>query len=105
MTLKTAWADDQGPRTLRILRLCAVAVPFVVLISAELVLPGWIRVLPRPLRRTLTEAMLQTVLVVYWAVFLFGLVGTPVCGLFLVGSRRRGRFQRGLKRGFVFGLS
>ena len=104
-TLKTACAEDQGPRVLRLLYLCAVAVPFVVLLSAELVLPGWIHVLPRPIRRTLTEAMLQTVLVVYWAIVLAGLVGTPVCGLFLAGSRRRGRSQRGLKSGFVCGLS
>ena len=103
--LKTAGADDQGLRTLRLLRLCAVAVPFVVLISAELVVPGWIRVLPRLLRRTLTEAMLQTVLVVYGAIFLAGLVGTPVLGFLLVRSGGRGHLRGGLKRGFIFGLS
>ena len=104
-SLCTADSADEGLRISRLLYLCAIAVPFVVLISAELVLPGWIPTLPRPLRRALTEAMLQSVLAVYCAIFLAGLVGTPVLCLLLAGSWRRGRFARGLKRGLVFGLS
>ena len=93
-TLNTASGTEQGLRISRLLYLCAIAVPFVVLISAELVLPGWIPTLPRPFRRALTEALLQAVLVVYGAIFLAGLVGTPMLGLLLAGSRRRGTFQQ-----------
>ena len=69
-SLCTADAADEGLRISRLLYLCAIAVPFVVLISAELVIPGWVPTLPRPFRRALTEALLQTVLVVYCAIFL-----------------------------------
>ena len=104
-SLCTADAADEGLRIWRLLYLCAIAVPFVVLISAELVIPGWVPTLPRPFRRALTEALLQTVLVVYCAIFLAGLVGTPVLASLLASPWRRGKFERGLKRGFLFGLS
>jgi hypothetical protein len=101
----TAGVPDGGLRFARLWYLCAIAVPFVVLISAELVLPGWIPTLDRPLRRALTEALLQAVLVGYCAIFVAGLVGPLLLGGLFARSHRRNRFHRGLKRGFVFGLS
>ena len=101
----TAARAIDGLRIQRLLYLCAIAVPFVIIISAQLVLPGWIRTLDRPVRRAMTEASLYGALVVYFLVLLAGLVGTPVFGLLLARSGSRGLFQRALKRGFVFGLS
>ena len=86
----TAGAAIDGLRIQRLLYLCAIAVPFVIIISAQPVLPGWIRTLDKPVRRAMTEASLYGELVVYFLVLLAGLVGTPVFGLLLARSGSRG---------------
>ncbi len=55
------------------IRLLAVSLVGTAVISAVLVIPGWIPTLSRPVRRELTEAILQTVLVVYSVLFLVAL--------------------------------
>jgi hypothetical protein len=47
-----------------LMRLLAIALPIAVLATAVLVLPGWIPVLPRPVRRMMVEAALRGVLIV-----------------------------------------
>jgi hypothetical protein len=91
--------------TARHLRLVALGLTIALVIAAALVIPGWVPLLPRPLRRGLTEAMLRTVLVVYSALFLTALAGPPVFGWLWARSRRKGIAQPGIEHSFLVGLS
>ena len=60
--------DECEPRRLRSVRLTriiALAMAVALLVSAVLVIPGWIPLLPRSVRRGLTEGMLRAVLFGY----------------------------------------
>jgi hypothetical protein len=82
------------------MQLAAMAVPFAVAATLAMVLPVWIPLLPRPLRRAFIEAVLRGVLIGYWTLALVALVGTPLMAILAVRSRRRrgGRTGRGLLR-------
>lgn len=92
-------APDRSRRVVRAIRLAAVAVPIALVATLAIVLPGWIPVMPRELRRGMVEAALRTVLVGYSALFAVAMVGTPIAAGLAVRSRRRGgRTARGLLR-------
>ena len=61
-------------------RVLALALAGTLVISAVLVIPGWIPILPRPIRRELTESLLQTVLAAYSVLVFVALVGTEILG-------------------------
>jgi hypothetical protein len=71
------------------MRLCALAVPIAAAVTVAVVLPGWIPLLPRELRRGMIEAALRGVLIGYWTLALVALVGTPLTTYLAVRSRRR----------------
>ena len=86
-------------------RLLALALAGTSVISAVLVIPGWIPTLPRPIRRGLTEALLQTVLVVYSVLFLVALFGTVILGWLLARSFRVRKVRPRIARLFLACLS
>ena len=86
-------------------RVIALALAGTAVISAVLVVPGWVRTLPRPVRRELTEALLQTVLVVYSVLFLVALAGTVVLGSLVAPSLHRRKVRPGITRLFVLTLA
>ncbi|MGP0065261.1 MAG: tetratricopeptide repeat protein [Isosphaeraceae bacterium] len=92
------------PRSKRIvagLRLLAIAVPIAVLATAATVLPGWIPVLPRAVRRGIVEAALRGVLIGYSGLVLAALIGTPMMVWLASRSRRQGRIRPAILRGFA----
>jgi hypothetical protein len=90
------------PRPMRAL---ALALPITAAISAALVVPGWIGVLPRPVRRELTEALLQSVLCIYAALFCAALIGTVTLGGMLARSRFEGETRSLIVRSFAASVS
>jgi hypothetical protein len=95
------------PRSKRIgssLRLLAIALPIAVLMTAAVVLPGWIPVLPRAVRRWMVEAALRGVLIGYSGLVLAALIGTPMTVWLASRSRRKGRIRPGILRGFAICL-
>ena len=86
-------------------RVLALALAGTLVISAFLVIPGWIPTLPRPIRRGITEALLQTVLVVSIVLFLVALVGTVVFGGLLARSFRVRKARPRIARLFLASLS
>jgi hypothetical protein len=102
--------DRSAPRarrqwTSRPFRLLALALAGTAAVSATLVLPGWIPTLPRPIRRELTEATLQTVLVVFIAIFIVGLCGAIGLAWPLTRSFRGHTFRPGIARLFLASVS
>jgi hypothetical protein len=81
-------------RLITALRLLVLAVPVAVVVTAAIVLPGWIPLLPRVVRRGMIEALLRTVLFGYTAMVLAGVVGTPVLIGLATRSRRSGKARR-----------
>jgi hypothetical protein len=86
-------------------RVLALALAGTLVISALLVIPGWIPVLPRPIRRGLTEAFLQTVLAVYYVLVLVALFGTVIFGWLLARSFGIKKVRPGIARLFLASLS
>ncbi len=84
-----------------LVRLLAIALPIAVLATAALVLPGWIPVLPRDVRRMMVEAALRGVLIGYSGLVLAAVIGTPITVWLASRSRRRGRIRPGILRGFA----
>jgi hypothetical protein len=70
-------------------RVLSLALPMTAAISAALVVPGWVPTLPRPVRRAITEVLLQTVLGLSAAVAVIAVVGALVLG-WLLGASLRG---------------
>jgi hypothetical protein len=96
------------PRSKRIrtgLRLFAAALPIAILVTGVIVLPGWIPVLPRVVRRGMVEAVLRTVLIGYSTLVLGALVGPPLLVWLAARSRWTGRIQPGVLRGLSIGLA
>jgi hypothetical protein len=89
------------------IRLAAVAVPIAVVGALAMVLPGWIPVLPRELRRGMIEAALRSVLIGYWTLALVALIGTPLMIYLAARSRRYsgGRANRGSLRAIALCLA
>jgi tetratricopeptide (TPR) repeat protein len=88
----------RGSRLGRWLRLAAVALPIAFLIVAALVLPGWVPLWPRPVRRALTETFLRGVLLTYTFLLGAGLVGLPVSLALMVRSHHRRTRRKWLGR-------
>jgi hypothetical protein len=86
------------------LRLLVLALLIAIPATALIVLPGWIPVMPRAVYRGMIEVFLRTVLIVYSALVLAALFGTPLSVGLAVRSRRAGRVASGIKRGFLFCL-
>ena len=82
-------------------RLLALALPIAVVVTAAIVLPGWIPLLPRVIRRGMIEALLRTVLFGYTALVLTAVVGTPV----LIGLAARSPRSGKARRRWMGGLS
>ena len=93
--------DTRARRIPRLFHFVALAVPIAVLIVACLVLPGWIPLLPRVIRRGMTEALLRAVLVAYSAIFLASFVGTPLSAWLLARSRQTKKSRPWLGRAFL----
>jgi hypothetical protein len=91
--------------TFRALRLAFWVLTVAVLIAAAIVLRAWVPLLPRPVRRALSEGLLRTVLFVYCAVFLASFAGTPLLGWLLARSWRARKVRPGIERGFLITLS
>jgi hypothetical protein len=87
------------------LRLLAVSLPIAVLATGAMVLPGWIPVWPRMVRRGMIEALLRTVLVGYCALVLAAVVGTPLLFWLASRSRRSGRVRPWILRACAIGLA
>jgi hypothetical protein len=88
-----------------LLRFLALAVPIAVLIASFMIVPGWIPLLPRVIRRGMTEALLRAVLVAYSAIFLAAFAGTPLSAWLLARSRRARTGRPWIGRGFLVCLS
>lgn len=90
-------------RVVRAIRLVVVAIAIVAAAAVAIVLPGWIPLLPREIRRGLIEAALRVVLIGYWTLALTAIVGTPLLIGLAVRSRRNrgGRTSRWLLRGLA----
>jgi tetratricopeptide (TPR) repeat protein len=71
-------------------RVWAMAVALSAAISAALIVPGWLAVLPRPVRRALTEILLESVLAVYVALLFAAVIGTVILGGVLARSWHAG---------------
>lgn len=90
---------------LRPLRLLLLSSAGTALTSAVLVVPGWIPALSRPARRELTEAIIQTVLVVYSVLFALACIGTIVAGWLLARSIRARGVEPKIAKLFLAGVS
>src|ERR1700691_1329901 len=100
--------NERGSRTWRIPRLVrflALALPIAVLIASILIIPGWIPLLPRVIRRGMTEALLRTVLIGYSVIFLAAFGGTPLSAWLLAKSRHKRKGRPWIARGFLVCLS
>jgi hypothetical protein len=99
-------APPQSGRIASVMRLSALAVSIAVVSILTIVLPGWIPVLPRELRRGMIEAALRGVLIGYWTMVLVALVGTPLTIYLAARSRRTtgGRTSRGILRALAICL-
>ena len=89
----------------RWLRMVGVAVTLALLIVAAVVLPGWIPLLPRAVRRRVTEYLLRGVLLAYTSLLVAGLIGVPLMTGLMIRSRRQGRQRRAVDRLFLLCLS
>jgi hypothetical protein len=98
-------AESRRSWSARSLRLGLWALLFAVAIAAGVVFYAWVPLLPRSVRRALSEGMLQTVLFVYGAVVLAAFFGTPLFGWLLVRSWRKRTARPGIERGFLIALS
>jgi hypothetical protein len=83
------------------LRLLAVAVPIAVLLTAAVALPGWIHVLPRVVRRRITETVLRAVLAGYSALFLTAVLGMPLAVWKAARARRHALVRPEILRGIA----
>jgi hypothetical protein len=90
----------RSKRMVAVLRLLAIALPIAVLATAAAVLPGWIPVLPRAVRRGIVEVALRGVLIGYSGLVLAAVIGTPMTVWLAARSRRKGRIRREILRGF-----
>jgi hypothetical protein len=77
----------RGYRIGRLARLTGLLVVLVLLVSALLVIPAWIPLWPRTVRRALTEGLLRAVLFGYGGLFVGSLVATPILALIVLRSR------------------
>jgi len=113
MTLEATSSQTAGPsatasgtgQVSRWLRLAVLAAAIAVLAMAVMVIPGWIRLLPRPVLRALVEALLRTILIVYCVVLLISFAGTPLLGWLVARARRRRQVRPAVARGFLISLS
>ncbi len=79
-------------------RLLAVAILICALIAAALIIPSWLPLWPRSLRRAITEVFLGAILVVYSVLLLSALLGTPLLAWLWKRSRSKREIRRGLER-------
>jgi tetratricopeptide (TPR) repeat protein len=101
MTTPGAEIAGRSIRPGRALKLLAALLPIAFLIVALLVLPGWVPLWPRELRRALVEGFLRGVLVAYMALLVAGLLGTPLACWRLVRAWRSKRGRRVWERAFL----
>jgi len=105
-TARPSAATSGGGTIFRYLWLAALAVAIALAVAAGLLIPVWIAMQPRAVRRTLIELSLRAILIVYSAVFLMSFVGTPLCGWLAARRWRHGRaVQPALARAFLVSLS
>jgi hypothetical protein len=79
-------------------RLIVLALAGTALISALLVIPGWIPTLSRSVRRELTEVILQSVVVVYLVIVVGAVCGALSLAWLLARSFRRRAVRTGIVR-------
>jgi hypothetical protein len=77
-----------------------LAIP-IVLLAAFFILRAWYPVLPRSFRRGCAEAVLRLMLMLYVALWLFGIPGTLVVSGMLMRARRLGKRQPTLAKGLL----
>jgi len=83
----------------------AIAVPAAAAIVVAVALPGWLPILPRPVRRGLTDGLLEASVLLHAALALLGLVGTPAFALAAWRARRARRPVAIFARGALLGVS
>jgi hypothetical protein len=71
-------------------RLCALAVAIALGVGVLLILPEWLRLFSRPVRRWLTEVLLQSLRLGYLATLLLAAPASLFCGWQCCRSRKRG---------------
>ena len=95
----------RGLTNRRLIYLIVTIAVAVLLVSAAAVISAWIPLLPRGVRRGLTEGLLRAVLAGYVALFLFSAIATPLMTFILVKSRQARRRRPALARGVLLGGS
>ena len=87
------------------LRILGIAVPTALIVTAAVVLPGWVPLFPRALQRRLTEGLLHGTLLLYIALGLAAFVGTPWFGRRTIQNWRRKQRGTRAERLFLLCLS
>ncbi|WP_165249766.1 tetratricopeptide repeat protein [Paludisphaera soli] len=83
----------------------ALAAPAAVAVTTIVSLPGWLPLLSRPVRRALTEGLLETAVLFHAVLILVGLVGTPSFAWLGLRARRLRRPAGANGRLFLLGVS
>ena len=89
----------------RTLRILGIAVPTALVVTAAVVLPGWLPLFPRAVQRRLTEGLLHGTLLLYVALGLAAFVGTPWFGRRTILNLRRKQRGTRAERLFLLCLS
>ncbi len=100
-----AAASRRGFANRRLIHLIVLIAVVVVLASAALVISAWVPLLPRGVRRGLTEGLLRAVLAGYVALFVVSVVAEPAMALLLFQSRRARRRRPIMARAVLLGGS
>jgi hypothetical protein len=79
--------------------------PLALMIITAVVLPGWIPLWPRAVRRGMTEVFLRGMQLVYGALVFLGFVGVPLAGWPLFRSLRERRRRPVIERLFLLCVS
>ncbi|AMV39998.1 tetratricopeptide repeat protein [Planctomyces sp. SH-PL62] len=83
----------------------ALAAPAAVAATVLIALPGWLPILPRSVRRGLTDGLLETAVLLHASLILVGLLGTPFFAWRALRARRLRRPVAVYGRLFLLGVS
>ena len=83
-----------------LIRVSGLTAALAVLAAAMMIILWWVPLMPRSVRRGLTEGLLRAVLVGYGGLFFLSLVATPLMAFALFRSRPCGEAGRCLHAGY-----
>jgi hypothetical protein len=92
-------------RIIRVAPTLGVAVPVVLVIVAILVLPGYVPLVPREIRRHVTEGFLRGLLAAYFGVAVFAVLGTFALAARVIRGRNRGLRRTRSARGLLLAVA